>query len=228
MGVVSKAYLVLYNAVQTIGWAYILMKLALHHKDGYNPNGVWDLIGKEVILFQGAAVLEIVHSLIGIVKTPVATTFVQVFSRVACVFLATIVPTTQNYWSLTLMLFCWSITEVIRYSFYALSIVNMVPYFLGWLRYTTFYILYPMGVLGETSTILASIPFVTENKVLTYSMPNFLNVSFDFAFFLKFSLIFYVVGLPWLYMHMISQRKRFIATGGNTKATPTSQTKKEN
>ncbi|WP_204265134.1 protein tyrosine phosphatase-like domain-containing protein, partial [Klebsiella aerogenes] len=45
-----------------------------------------------VSIFQYAAVLEIVHSVFGLVKTSAATTFTQVFSRVACVFLAQNVP----------------------------------------------------------------------------------------------------------------------------------------
>jgi very-long-chain (3R)-3-hydroxyacyl-CoA dehydratase len=37
------------------------------------------------------------------------------------------------------------VTEVIRYAFYATSKPFTPPAWLTWLRYTTFYLLYPIG-----------------------------------------------------------------------------------
>jgi very-long-chain (3R)-3-hydroxyacyl-CoA dehydratase len=57
------------------------------------------------------------------------------------------------------MILAWSITEVIRYAFYALSLVrSTVPSALVHLRYTTFYILYPLGASSEALLILSSLP----------------------------------------------------------------------
>lgn len=56
------------------------------------------------------------------------------------------------------MLLVWSMTEVIRYSFYAFTLLGGVPYPLLWLRYTTFYVLYPIGVLSEATAIYATLP----------------------------------------------------------------------
>ena len=57
------------------------------------------------------------------------------------------------------MILAWSITEVIRYAFYALSLVrNTVPSVLVYLRYTTFYLLYPLGASSEALLILSSLP----------------------------------------------------------------------
>ena len=53
----------------------------------------------------------------------------------------------------------WSITEVIRYVFYALNLVGREPYSLLWLRYTTFWVLYPTGASSEAWLILASVPY---------------------------------------------------------------------
>lgn len=47
------------------------------------------------------------------------------------------------------MLIAWSVTEVIRYSFFTLSLSNMLPGFMMWLRYNTFFILYPLGISSE-------------------------------------------------------------------------------
>jgi len=57
------------------------------------------------------------------------------------------------------MILAWSTTEVIRYAFYTLSLArNTVPGVLVYLRYTTFYILYPLGASSEALLILASLP----------------------------------------------------------------------
>ncbi|KAF2076712.1 hypothetical protein CYY_001969 [Polysphondylium violaceum] len=225
---ISTLYLVFYNFVQCIGWSYILYLLSLHLITEKSPVGVWDKLGQYVILFQGAAVLEIIHSMVGLVKTPWVTTFIQVFSRVACVFLAYHVPATQNHFFLSLMLMAWSITEVIRYSFYGLSLLNACPYFIGWLRYTTFIILYPSGVAGETGTIYTSLPFVKETGLFSLSLPNSINFAFNFYYALIFSFVFYAVGLPYLYTYMLGQRKRFISGGSKKPSTASTPNKKTN
>ena len=57
------------------------------------------------------------------------------------------------------MILAWSLTEVIRYAFYALSLARRaVPGALVYLRYTTFYLLYPLGASSEAFLILSSLP----------------------------------------------------------------------
>lgn len=48
------------------------------------------------------------------------------------------------------MLFAWSATEVIRYTYFAFSLGHGdVPDHLKWLRYNTFFVLYPLGISSE-------------------------------------------------------------------------------
>lgn len=47
------------------------------------------------------------------------------------------------------MLVAWSVTEVYRYSYYVTNIMGRTPKFLTWLRYNTFFVLYPMGAGSE-------------------------------------------------------------------------------
>ena len=47
------------------------------------------------------------------------------------------------------MLIAWSVTEVIRYSYFVLSLSGYNPGFISWLRYNTFYVLYPLGISSE-------------------------------------------------------------------------------
>jgi len=205
-----KTYLVLYNFAQTIGWSFILYKLVHHYLTNQPQDKLWQEVGPAVTLFQSAAILEIIHSITGLVRTPAATTFIQVFSRVALVVICAFVPDAQRHWIVSLMLFSWSITEVIRYSFYALSQLDSVPYPLGWLRYTLFIILYPSGVAGEIGTILASLDHVKKTDLFSILMPNAHNFAFSFYYALLAALPVYAVGLPYLYSYMLGQRKRFI------------------
>lgn len=56
------------------------------------------------------------------------------------------------------MVLAWSATEVIRYSFYAFNLLGENPYVLLYLRYTTFYILYPIGASSEAFLTYATLP----------------------------------------------------------------------
>lgn len=48
------------------------------------------------------------------------------------------------------MLVAWGVTEVIRYTYFGLNTAGSPPPDLFvWLRYNTFFVLYPMGILSE-------------------------------------------------------------------------------
>lgn len=56
------------------------------------------------------------------------------------------------------MVFAWSFTEVIRYSYYACTLLEYESSILVYLRYTTFYVLYPLGASSEAFLIYATLP----------------------------------------------------------------------
>ena len=113
--------------------------------------------------------LQIIHSLIGIVKAAPLPTMMQVASRLYIVWLILYAyPFPEvlwiseiQYWSLhlnqvyssyffTSMLIAWCITEVVRYSFYGLNLLfGTAPYISVWMRYSFFFILYPIGAGSE-------------------------------------------------------------------------------
>ncbi|WVF68885.1 hypothetical protein IAT40_003658 [Kwoniella sp. CBS 6097] len=109
---------------------------------------------------QSLAVLEVVHSLFGWVRSPVGTVAAQVASRVWTVWgVAEAVPEVSHTSPLfATMLLAWSLTEVIRYSFYALSILQIQSPILNWLRYTTFIPLYPLGASSEAFLSFSTLP----------------------------------------------------------------------
>ncbi len=56
------------------------------------------------------------------------------------------------------MVLSWSLTEVVRYTFYACTLLGTEPAPLLFLRYTLFYVLYPTGASSEALLIYATIP----------------------------------------------------------------------
>lgn len=55
------------------------------------------------------------------------------------------------------MLIAWSITEVVRYSYFVFTLSGYKPGFISWLRYNTFFVLYPLGISSECWLIYKAI-----------------------------------------------------------------------
>ncbi|XP_019869939.1 very-long-chain (3R)-3-hydroxyacyl-CoA dehydratase hpo-8 [Aethina tumida] len=203
-------YLIGYNGIQTVGWSYLLYLIILYY---IYPTSVslYETVKWTVIIFQNAAVLEVVHAQMGIVPSNPAVTAFQVASRVMVVcgvLMAT--QAARDTIGLPLALIAWSITEVIRYGNYTLSLMNCVPYIVKWLRYTTFYPLYPIGVTGELLCIFAASQEVGDNQMWSFKLPNQINMIFNYQYFLWFTMFLYIPLFPQMYMHMINQRKKVL------------------
>lgn len=96
------------------------------------------------------------------------------------------------------MLLAWSITEIIRYSYFAVNLTRgKVPGFMTWLRYNTFFVLYPLGISSECWLIYRAIgPASSLNKA--------------WEWVLKLILFVYVPGAYVLYTHMMAQRRKVL------------------
>merc|ERR1711933_357526 len=62
------------------------------------------------------------------------------------------------------MIFAWTVTEVVRYSFYLSNLLGYVPYPLLWCRYSFFYLLYPLGVSGELWHLIPATLHIFEHN----------------------------------------------------------------
>ena len=80
--------------------------------------------------------LEVIHAAIRIVPSNPIITLQQVASRVVvvCGVLWATEAARQTI-GFPLVLFAWSVTEIIRYANYALNLINAVPHVIVWLRY---------------------------------------------------------------------------------------------
>lgn len=199
---VTKFYLLIYNNSCSIGWAYVLMHAILYITA---PMGL-SLFVKEVqqALFyvQMAAMLEVVHAMIGIVRSPVRVTFMQVSSRVVVLLFLLKSPNAMSSLGGGLMVLSWSLVEVPRYAFYMCAVVTgdatkKTPYWLFWLRYTLFIVLYPSGITGEI--------LVYREALNDPIMKDILGGMDRYLWY--FLLVIYVVGSPGMIFNMAMNRK---------------------
>uniref|UniRef100_A0A4W6BYK9 Very-long-chain (3R)-3-hydroxyacyl-CoA dehydratase n=1 Tax=Lates calcarifer TaxID=8187 RepID=A0A4W6BYK9_LATCA len=203
-GALATAYLVIYNVVMTAGWLVIAVGLVRAYLARGSYHGLYYSIEKPL------NVCPLCH-IPGIVPSSVVLTGFQVMSRVFLTWAVThSVREVQSEDSVLLFVTAWTVTEIIRYSFYTFSLLNHLPYLIKWARYTFFIVLYPMGVTGELLTIYAALPYVQKTGLYSVTLPNKYNFSFDYYTFLILIMISYIPLFPQLYFHMIRQRKKVL------------------
>ncbi|XP_047495795.1 very-long-chain (3R)-3-hydroxyacyl-CoA dehydratase hpo-8-like [Penaeus chinensis] len=215
----GNLYLIFYNVFLTLGWLIVLIQTVHHlvHEQG-NITGLWENTNSVLLIFQTLAVLEIMHSAVGLVSSSVMMVLPQVFSRLMVTW-AILYSFEDSRTSIgfPMLLIAWSVTEVIRYSFYFLNILKQVPFLLTFLRYTLFIGLYPLGVTGEILCVYAALPAAAEKKIYSVTMPNALNFAFDFYYGLIVFVLLYFPVFPSLYKHMFAQRRKVLGGGHKKK-----------
>ncbi|NXB77052.1 HACD2 dehydratase, partial [Donacobius atricapilla] len=197
-------------------WLVIAVGLVRAYLAKGSYHSLYYSIEKPLKFFQTGALLEeyllIAKYLPGIVPSSVVLTAFQVMSRVFLTWAVThSVKEVQTEDSVLLFVVAWTITEIIRYSFYTFSLLNHLPYLIKWARYTLFIVLYPMGVSGELLTMYAALPFVRQSGLYSISLPNKYNFSFDYYTFLILVMISYIPIFPQLYFHMLHQRRKVLS-----------------
>nr|POE74318.1 putative very-long-chain (3r)-3-hydroxyacyl-coa dehydratase [Quercus suber] len=211
-------YLIAYNAVSTMLWAVVLgrvVMITLLHgggaRSGFGSQARIDWLGGPNVYrgvgdfakwTQTLAGLEVVHALIGLVRAPLLTTVMQVASRFLLVWgIVHFFPATALSPLYSTMLLAWSVTEVIRYSYFAVNLAyGKVPAVLVWARYNAFFVMYPLGISSECWLVwLATVP------------AKFLYDGLDWV--LYSILAIYVPGSYILFTHMMAQRRKSMTRG---------------
>jgi very-long-chain (3R)-3-hydroxyacyl-CoA dehydratase len=153
------------------------------------------------------AVLEVLHAMLGLVKSPWTVAFMQVFSRVWTLWaIMDVAPDAQN--SIFTLLACtsWGLVEVPRYLFYALNLVDAVPDFLFWLRYSLFFVLYPTGITGELGCMYYAFQYLQTTNAFTYAITP--EISLSLKHFIALVALTYIPGSPKMYFHMVKTRSK--------------------
>lgn len=206
----ANHYLLVYNITMTAGWTVVLGRLIqalVQHEDVYTA------VVLPLKIFQTGAILEILHSLTGLIRAPVSTTALQVMSRLFLVWgITDPIPEIRTNLSVTTMVAAWSLTEIPRYFYFAIAVIaSHVPYWLTFSRYSTFIPLYPIGASSEWFTVYAALDFIKNHSIFSVYLPNRFNFSFDFYTSCVCVLVMYIPGLPHMYYHMLRQRRKYIS-----------------
>lgn len=134
----------------------------------------------------------------------------QVASRLALVWGAVhLYPAAARGPAYGAMLLAWSVTEVVRYLFFALSLSGRPggpPAALRWQRYSGFYVLYPVGIACELWVIfLAGCEARYAGETDVFILSTLVMSAYPF-------------GAPTLFKHMRAQRRKVLGGGGGAPA----------
>ncbi|CAF0721977.1 unnamed protein product [Didymodactylos carnosus] len=200
-----RAYLLIYNGALAVGWTVILyetLKNVLTYrslKDLRECYGLWKSVEVPLKIYQTAAFMEVLHAALGLVRSNAMIVFIQIISRVFLVWgVVNYISYAQLTPGLLIAVTCWSITEIIRYSYYALNLFNSSPSWLTYCRYTFFIVLYPLGVVGELWTIskgMSSIYSQPHRNHYSILLPNKYNFGLDYFYLLCIVVSAYIFNL---------------------------------
>ncbi|KAA8909000.1 tyrosine phosphatase-like protein [Sphaerosporella brunnea] len=195
----SKRYLIAYNFFSAALWAGVLARTVLL-VPVVGASNLHSSLGTYTKYVQTLAILEILHLLLGLLKSSLVTTIIQVSSRLLLVWgVCDLFSAPQHSVAYATMLLAWSITEVCRYTYYVVNLASPEAAanggLLNWLRYNTFFVLYPLGAGSEAWCVFRALPEAYMWSVQYYWV-------------LVVILATYAPGLYNQYTHMIRQRRK--------------------
>nr|AKM76679.1 protein-tyrosine phosphatase-like protein [Melianthus villosus] len=202
----SNLYLFMYNSLQFIGWAIALFKILSSYLAIRSIDEAYASAGGLICLLQTVSFLEVIHGAIGLVPSGAVLPLLQWGGRTH--FLLAIVRQVlevQKLPSVFITFFAWSLSEVIRYSQYALTCIGSCPSWISYLRYTAFILLYPIGVApGEVWLMYQALPFIKKKGLYA---EVFSGLPFTYYDFVRVLLLCYPFLWLKLYVHLFRQRR---------------------
>ncbi|CAI5509558.1 unnamed protein product [Closterium sp. Naga37s-1] len=209
MASLKALYFVPYNAFLAVAWLYVLILTVQALATG-GPSTVYATAELPLQIAQTAALMEIIHSILGIVRSPVSATLPQIASRLFLVWgVLYPAPQVREHVLVASLLLSWSITEIVRYSFFAVKeAFGFTPAPLLWLRYSMFFVLYPSGITSEVGLAFLALPYLKASHVFSFDMPNKVNFAVDYYLVCILILLTYIPGSPYMYTYMMGQRKK--------------------
>ncbi|PSN73837.1 PTPLA-domain-containing protein [Corynespora cassiicola Philippines] len=197
-------YLTLYNLTFAALWLAVLYRVL-----GAAPGGKGKVFDATEGLARGVQTLtliEVLHAAVGIVKSPVGTTALQVVTRVIQVWMVwwSFPESTRDSAAYGALVSAWALADSVRYLYLAMNLHGLAPGALVWLRYTMFYALYPVGIGAEWWLLYRAIePSAGISPVIP---PIF-----------YFCLALYIPGSYTMYTYMIKQRRKTLGSKQKSK-----------
>ncbi|KAL5002269.1 tyrosine phosphatase-like protein [Aspergillus recurvatus] len=198
----ARIYLLLYNSINALLWLHILITVLTTHFQDFNATflpTLYTTLEPQARWTQTLAVAEIFHAATGLTRSPVFTTFTQIFARSVQVWainygFPSVTALSRAY---PAMLFAWSVADAVRYSYFVVLLAGFhVPSVLRWLRYSLFIVLYPIGITAEW-WLMYSAAGVTSSSLV--------------AGIFYFCLGLYAPGSIMMYSYMLKQRRKTLA-----------------
>ncbi|KAH9165474.1 PTPLA-domain-containing protein [Lactarius sanguifluus] len=175
----------------------------------------YDAVGTTTARVQTAAALEVLHVLLGLVRSPLPTdrrasrepALLRLGHRRAFPLGASRPAQRSPFYAS--MVLSWALTEVVRYAFYAATLLGngSAPAPLTWARYSTFFVLYPTGAGSEALVNLATLPVSLARSGAWWDA---LPLAHWDAYAIARGVLFIAwwPGLYPMYTHMIKQRRK--------------------
>ena len=201
---IKSIYLILYNSYQFLGWNLFFIQIILNIIKSKSIQEIYNDTHLILEYCQYSAILEIIHSLLRLVRSSIFATSIQILGRIAIVAILQYFKSSISIGYL-LLSFAWSLIEIIRYSYYILCLIKIeykslnIPYIHIWCRYSFFIILYPIGVSGEMITL-----WNARKDWEKYKLIN----KYTFADLIYPIFILYIPSLIFLYSYLFKQRNK--------------------
>lgn len=207
------AYLGAYNGVQLFAWGVALYHTVLALlQPGVGLAGVFRETYVDVSIAQALTALETLHAAVGLVKSPVGANMMQFAGRTHCLVATTLLPELHGTVASAVLVFTWSVSDVVRYAWaFSGCVLAKPPRLLTFLRYTLFIILYPLGATAEWALLYGALP-AARGGFWKVQLPNAWNAAFDYHLFLLLVLACYGPLFLQLYSHMLRQRVKKLKT----------------
>ncbi|KAI0972070.1 PTPLA-domain-containing protein [Xylaria arbuscula] len=210
-----RYYILLYNILSLLAWMYLTVRVLFPYttpkltstSTPASTTNSEDAVPL-VTAVQSAAVLEILHAALGLVRSSPGAAAVQVGGRNLVVWtvvrrfpeLSTGTGIGFGPLALRTCLLAWGCSDILRYALFAsVAVFGSAPGWLRWLRYTAFIVLYPVGFLSEASLVYLAL--VKGSGIGAF-----------YRGYLFVGLLAYIPASYFLYTYMFAQRRR--ALGG--------------
>ncbi|ETS84466.1 hypothetical protein PFICI_02491 [Pestalotiopsis fici W106-1] len=208
---VQNTYLIAYNALSFLLWGHITVSTVLQLPGLYAESRLADLYADVLPLLsatQTLALLEVVHAALGLVRASAGTTALQIGGKNLVVWTVMVKfpeiitgSGESSQWGVAFFLGCvlaWGCSEIIRYGYFVAQLsTGDTPRWLKLLRYNAFLPLYPIGLLSEAGLVYLAL---TEGT----------GVGQFYKGYLLLGLLTYLPAGPFLYTHMLSQRRKVL------------------
>lgn len=215
-------YLIFYNSVSAMAWAFLLLLLAKSFfiDSPQNHQILFTKTGLYLAYLQSFALLEVVHAALGWVRSGVISNVIQIASRLFVIWVAGVMGNTGKHWAYAVMALAWALSDLTRYTYYLSQLTEVSAPFLKWARYNFFLVLYPVGTLGEAILIFLARLKWSDNILLSYGLLTVLAIytpgNFILIFYVLYFIIAFNLGFLYMYSHMLQQRAKHFSAEPET------------